>query len=159
MIHLLECIFEDASQKMHRLGVKEHQPLLEDPMSRVLQPEEINKRWAEAFNAADIPSMLDLYEPDAVLIPSPGAAPITGHDAIRTALTWLVGLGGTITFQPRYWLRHGDIAMGSIAFRLQSATDPAGHPVDLHGRSTEVIHRQPDGTWKYLIDHPFGAST
>jgi ketosteroid isomerase-like protein len=70
-------------------------------MNTVLRPEDINRRWAEAFNARDIPALLDLYEPDAVLVPSPGAEPVVGHDAIHAALARLVGLGGTITFEPR----------------------------------------------------------
>jgi hypothetical protein len=24
--------------------------------------------------------------------------------------------------------------------------------------TTEVVRRQPDGSWLYIIDHPFGAS-
>jgi ketosteroid isomerase-like protein len=30
--------------------------------------------------------------------------------------------------------------------------------VDVQGASAEVIRRQPDGTWRYVIDHPFGAA-
>ncbi|MFN7919107.1 MAG: hypothetical protein U0Q16_03365 [Bryobacteraceae bacterium] len=25
------------------------------------------------------------------------------------------------------------------------------------GNSVEVLHRQSDGSWRYLIDHPWGA--
>lgn len=124
-------------------------------MSADWQPDEINRRWGAAFNAGDVPALLDLYEPDAVIVPGPGAAPVSGHDAIRATLTWLVALGGTITHQPRYWLQHGDIALGSIAFQLDSATDPEGKPLALNGTTAEVVRRQPDGTWKYLVDHPF----
>jgi ketosteroid isomerase-like protein len=127
-------------------------------MNTVLRPEDINRRWAEAFNARDIPALLDLYESDAVLVPAPGAEPVVGHDAIQATLARLVGLGGTITFEPRYWLRHGDIAMGSIAFRLQPPAEQAQQPPSVSAATTEVIRRQPDGSWKYVIDHPFGAS-
>jgi len=127
-------------------------------MPVIHQPEEINQRWAQAFNARDVPAMLALYEDQAVLVPAPDAEPVSGHDAIAAALEWLVGLGGAIIYEPRFWIQHGNLAMGSISYRLAGGTDPAGQPVELAGRTTEIIRRQPDGTWKYLIDHPFGAS-
>ena len=86
-------------------------------MTAALSPEEINIRWDEAFNAADIPALLELYEPGAVLIPAPGAGPVSGLDAIEACLRWLAGTGGKITYQPRFWLQNGDLAMGRIDFR------------------------------------------
>ena len=124
-------------------------------MSADWQPDEINRRWSAAMNKGDVQALLDLYEPDAVVVPGPGAGATRGHDAIREALTWLVGLGGAVTHQPRCWLRCGDIAMGSITFQLNSANGAQGEPLTLAGTTAEVIRRQPDGTWKYLIDHPF----
>jgi ketosteroid isomerase-like protein len=121
-------------------------------------PSEINTRWTEAFNAGDLPAMLELYEADAVLVPSPGAPPVSGLDAIESSLRWLVGLGGRITFEPRYWLQQGDLAMGGIDFHLAGGTDSDGNPVELRGSTAEVARRQFDGTWKYVFDHPFGAA-
>ncbi|MBC6456575.1 YybH family protein [Actinomadura sp. HBU206391] len=109
-------------------------------------PEEINIRWTEALNAGDVAAMLDLYEPGAVLVPSPDAEPVSGPAAIESNLRWLVGLRGKITFEPRYWLRNGDLAMGSIDFHLTGGSDEDGNPVDMRGRTSEVARRQPDGT-------------
>ena len=127
-------------------------------MTAALSPEEINIRWDEAFNAADIPALLELYEPGAVLIPGPGAEPVSGLDAIEASLRWLAGTGGKLSYQPRYWLRNGDLAMGRIDFRLSGGAAPGASPIDLRGGTAEVARRQPDGTWKYVFDHPFGAS-
>ena len=127
-------------------------------MTVASSPEEINIRWGEAFNAADIPALLELYEPGAVLIPGPGADPVSGQDAIEAALRWLTATGGKLTYQPRYWLQNGDLAMGGIDFHLSGGTGPDGATVDLRGGTAEVARRQPDGTWKYVFDHPFGAS-
>jgi len=121
-------------------------------------PERINTLWADAFNARDVPAMLALYEGDAVMVPAPGSAPVTGPGAIESSLQRLVGLGGRLTFQPRYWLRNGDLALGRIDFRLAGGTDNHGATIDLRGSTAEVTRRQPDGTWKYVFDHPFGAN-
>lgn len=99
-----------------------------------------------------------MYEPDAVVIPGPGASPVSGLAAIESSLRWLLGLGGRITFEPCYWLLQGDLAMGRIDFHVTGATDPAGDPVELRGGTAEVARRQPDGSWKYVFDHPFGAT-
>ena len=121
------------------------------------EPEQINALWGEAFNAGDIEAMLALYEPEAVLVPGPGQDPVSGLEAIEASLRWLVSLRGTITHQPRFWLRQGDLAMGRIDFHL-TGTDPAGAPVELRGATAEVARRQPDGTWKYVFDHPFSGA-
>ena len=126
-------------------------------MTTVRQPAEINLRWAEALNAGDVAAMLELYEPNAIVVTAPGAPPISGLSAIEASLRWLIGLGATATFEPRFWLEQGDLAMGSIDFHLADGTDNDGNPVDLRGRTAEVVRRQPDGTWKYVFDHPFGA--
>ena len=118
----------------------------------------LNQAWCDAFNAGDLDLLVSMYEPDAVLVPGPGAAPVRGHAAIRAALLPFLGLGGRLRFSPRFWLVHDEVAMGSIAFVMDGGQDPDGRPVDLHGITAEVARRQSDGTWKYLVDHPFGGS-
>ncbi len=127
-------------------------------MSAVREPEQINREWSDAFNARDVAAMVELYEPEAVLIPGPEAAAATGHRAITAALDHFVGMGGKISYEPRYWIRSGDLALGSIRFLLRGGTDPEGRPVELSGATTEIARRQADGTWKYVIDHPFGSA-
>jgi ketosteroid isomerase-like protein len=73
-------------------------------------------------------------------------------------MRWLLTLGGQIHFTPRHWLVHGDLALGSIAFVMHGGHDGDGNPVELHGTTSELVRRQPDGTWKYVIDHPFGGA-
>jgi len=126
-------------------------------MTGARRPEEINVRWTEAFNAGDLAAMLELYEPDAMLVPGPDEAPVSGLVAIEASLRQLIGLRGKITFAPRYWLQHGDLALGGIDFHLVDGTDPSGNPVDLRDGTAEVARRQPDGTWKYVFDHPFAV--
>jgi hypothetical protein len=83
---------------------------------------------------------------------------VSGRDAIEASLRRLTGIRGTVTYQPRFSLQNGDPAMGRIDFHLSGGTDPTATPVDLRGGTAEVACRQPDGTWKYVFGHPFGAS-
>jgi ketosteroid isomerase-like protein len=48
--------------------------------------------------------------------------------------------------------------LASIAFVMDGGRDADGSPVDLQGVTTEVLRRQPDGSLKYVVDHPFGGS-
>ena len=127
-------------------------------MTSTHEAADLNRQWGEAFNAGDLPRLMEFYEPDAVLVPGPGAEPVRGLEAIEASLRWFLGLGGTIRFTPRHWLVQGDLALGSIAFVLDGGRDGDGNPVELHGITSELVRRQADGTWKYVIDHPFGGS-
>lgn len=122
-------------------------------------PHALNQAWCEAFNAGDLDRLLRMYEPDAVLVPGPGADPIRGHEAIAASLGWFLALGGCLTFTTRHWLVSGDLALGSIAFELAGGHDAAGTPVPLAGVTSELARRQADGTWKYVVDHPFGGAS
>ena len=117
----------------------------------------LNRRWRDAFNAGDVPTLMAMYEPDAVLVPGPGASPLRGHAAIEEGLRGFLALGGRLTFTPRFWLLAGEVALGSIAFTLEGGHAPDGTPAPLAGVTTEVV-RQCGGTWRYVLDHPFGGA-
>jgi ketosteroid isomerase-like protein len=101
---------------------------------------------------------MTMYEPDAVLVPGPGADPVQGTEAIRGALQWFLALGGTLHFTPVHWILAGDLALSSVAFHMEGGHDADGTPVPLQGVTAEVLRRHTDGTWKYVIDHPFGGA-
>jgi ketosteroid isomerase-like protein len=128
-------------------------------MTDPLSPGAVNEQWRDAFNAGDLPRLMTMYEPHAVLVPGPDVEPLQGHAAIEAALGGFLALGGQITFAPRYWIVQGDLALGSIAFTLEGGRDRDGAPVELRGTTAEVVRRQTDGSWKYVVDHPFGGAS
>ena len=107
-----------------------------------------------AFNSGDIEQVMALYEADAVLVPQPGQAAVSGTDAIRQSLAGFLALKLPIHLERKRVLSHGDVSLVSSSWKL-AGTGPDGSPIDLSGNTTEVIHRQPDGTWRYVIDDPF----
>lgn len=116
-------------------------------------PEHVTKAFQEAFNAGDIDGLMALYEDGAVLAPQPGKR-VAGKAAIREALAGLLGLRGTVEVEQKYTMQCGDIALMQGAWRIRG-TGPDGKPIELAARTAEVVRRQPDGTWKYIIDHPW----
>jgi ketosteroid isomerase-like protein len=47
----------------------------------------------------------------------------------------------------------GDLAESSSHWRCD-ATTPDGTPVQLEYRGSELARRQPDGSWRIIIDNP-----
>lgn len=105
------------------------------------QPEDLGRYFLERANAGDVEGLVALYEPGAVLALPPGQL-ATGHDQIRQVYTELLASRpsfGSAGQQPV--IRNGDLALTST--RL-----PGG------GATVEIARRQPDGSWRWVIDQP-----
>jgi len=118
------------------------------------EPANIHRLFAERFAAADLDGLLELYAPDALLLPQAGSE-VRGHAAIREALGGFIALGGRFTMAPPRCLRAGDIAVLHADWQL-SASGPDGQPIHLGGHTADVVQRQADGTWRIVIDNPWG---
>ena len=119
------------------------------------KPEEMHARFTEAFNNADAPALLALYEPNAAFVAQPGQ-PVTGIDAVSGALAQYLALKGTIKMATTYIVEAGDTALLRGQWQL-NGTGADSRPVEMRGNSIEILRRQSDGTWRFVIDHPFGA--
>jgi uncharacterized protein (TIGR02246 family) len=117
-------------------------------------PEQLDELFEKALNAGDLDALVNLYEHDASLSPQAGQA-VTGARAIREALSGFVGMKPTITLRVKTVARTGDIALTSARWEL-TGTGPDGASITMSGQSAEVSRRQPDGTWLFVIDSPFG---
>ncbi len=53
-------------------------------------------------------------------------------------------------------VRIGDLALLRGRWTL-TGTGPDGKPVAMSGDNVEIARKQPNGTWLFVIDHPFGA--
>ena len=115
------------------------------------EPEQIHGLFEQAFNAGDIEALLALYEPDAALVPQPGAI-AEGSAAIRESLRWFLDRGGRISLETKLVLRVGDLAYLANRWALTGATMPDGSPAELGATTAEVARLQPDGSWLHVID-------
>jgi uncharacterized protein (TIGR02246 family) len=117
-------------------------------------PEEIDRIFASELNAGNVDGLVALYEPAATFTIEPGKI-ASGTAAIREALAGFLALKPTISLSPRVLAQTGDIAMLSSNWTLKG-TAPDGSAVDLSGQSVEIVRRQADGTWLFIIDSPWG---
>ena len=115
-----------------------------------MQPAELHDRVRDGFNSGDLDGLVGLYEPDAVLMAEDGP-PAVGLDAIRDAFAAALSFGGTMTLETRYAVECGDVAMLSNQYTF------AVPGYEVTWISSEVARRQPDGSWRYVIDNPYAA--
>jgi uncharacterized protein (TIGR02246 family) len=121
------------------------------------KPEELDRLFAQALNAGNLDALLALYEPNAALAPQPGQV-VTGTQSIREALQAFIAMKPTLTMlETKTILQTSEIALTSAKWEL-SGTGPDGAPVTMTGQSAEVARRQGDGTWRLVIDSPWGLT-
>ena len=110
-------------------------------------------QFVNATNKGDLETALGLYEPGASLVVQPGVV-ATGTLALREALAGFVAL--TLTSEAHQVVEAGDVALYCSRWSLRG-TDPAGNPVQMSGRSSDILRRQPDGNWLIALDNPWGT--
>ena len=119
-------------------------------------PEELDRLFSQALNAGDLDALVALYEPGAAFNTEPGGQVVTGTEAIRDGLSGFLALRPTLTIDVRNLGQVGDLAFTSGRWS-PTGTGPDGNAVNLSGQTAEVCRRQPDGTWLFAIDLPFGT--
>jgi ketosteroid isomerase-like protein len=134
--------------------VADAEAVSDDDAMAVMRPEEMNGAFAEAVNSGDVGRVLALYEREALLAPRPGQR-ASGLEEISAALEELLSLGGTMASRNVWCMQVGELALLQGEWHL-SGTAPDGSPLELSSRTAEVVRRQPDGSWLYVIDHAFG---
>ena len=114
-------------------------------------PETSAETFEKAYNAGDMDALLDLYEPGATLIATPGQ-PSEGIDAIRATLVAFLAMKGTMRLTKDSVYTAGDIALHAGSWTLKAKNED-GSPLELSGKTAEVMRRQADGTWRYIVDN------
>lgn len=112
----------------------------------------IHDEFLAAVSAQDIDALMDMYEVDALGLDATGAA-CNGQAEIRAMLTAFVAGVRGMTGTTRKILIAGDVALTSATWTGEAA-GPDGTVQTLTGTTAEVSRRQPDGTWRMIIDDP-----
>ncbi len=119
-------------------------------MYNVFSPQDMNRTFARARNAGDVEALLSLFEPEAVI--QEVGRRCSGTQELRAHLEWLVGLGGELVSENNFAVEAGDLAL----LRADYAIYQDGR-ITVTGSSAEVVRRQSDGRWLYVIDYPVAS--
>ena len=120
-------------------------------MTDHLRPVEVSRLLVSLLEDGDLDAVMNLYEDDSVFADFDGVA--EGVDSIRAAHERFMASGLTLSLNESLVFEADDIALVQWAWTV---TGLDGSMTD--GVSAEVLRRQADGNWKFLIDNPDGAA-
>jgi uncharacterized protein (TIGR02246 family) len=119
------------------------------------RPEDVLIAWAEAFKAKNLDDMMSLYEADSIWVGEDGQS-AAGLDAIREVFAAFLALDAIFTPLDISAVKADGLALLSSSWALRGS-DVDGSPISIEGRTADVLRRQPDGRWLYVIDSPYGG--
>ena len=123
------------------------------------KPEDCDLQLMEALNRGDLEASVSLYELNATFVPEPSGPIVSGRAAIREVIKGYLELKLHMTRETRVLMHNeGGFALTGGIWKA-TGTDADGKPIVMGGHSTEVVRRQPDGTWLFMIDNPWWAGS
>jgi ketosteroid isomerase-like protein len=90
-----------------------------------------------------------------VLLLNPGQV-VKGQNQIRQSLQNFIGMKGKLESNVKRIIQTSDLALVISEWSF-SGTGPDGNPVNLASIATDVLRQQSDGTWRVIIDNPWGT--
>jgi ketosteroid isomerase-like protein len=105
----------------------------------------------ELLREGDLDGLVALYERDAVFADYAGAA--TGAASIRSVHQKFIDSGLELTLNDSVVFEADDIALVHWSWTVSHRDGSQAE-----GVSAEVLRRQADGTWRFLIDNSDGSA-
>ena len=116
----------------------------------------VDEIFQEAMNECDLDKAMSLYAENAVFVQAPGEPVITGLDNIRKAIEEFQAIKPKLKVEVLQFIEVDDVAFFTLKWEIKG-TSPEGEEINVSSYDGNVVKRQPDGTWKTLIDNPFHA--
>jgi uncharacterized protein (TIGR02246 family) len=116
-------------------------------------PEEVLRSVVEGINTRNIDSLMMLYEPEACFTLQLGQV-VKGQESIRQGLQGF--MKGRLELKVKRVLQASDLALVISEWSFNE-TGPDGNPVNLASTAVDVLRQQSDGTWRFIIDNPWGT--
>lgn len=124
-------------------------------MSKKMTPAEVLYSVTEGINTGNLDSLMTLYEADACFASQPGQL-AKGPESVRQSLRNFIDLKGKLDLKVKRVLQTSDLALVTTEWSF-NGTGPDGNPVNMAAKSADVLRRQADGTWLFVIDNPWGT--
>ena len=116
----------------------------------------VDELFQEAMNEGDLDKAMALYADNAVFVQEPGKPALTGLENIRQALEQFQAIKPKLKVEVMQFVEADDVAFFTLKWEIKG-TSPDGEDISVSSYDGNVVKRQPDGTWKTVIDNPFHA--
>lgn len=115
-------------------------------------PQQLHELFLACVSRRDHAGLMQLYEDDCAGADLAGNA-LPDRAAIAGFVAGFLEIVRELTATTRTCLISGDIAL--LSSEWDAVVEPEeGTTTEAHGRSAEVARRQPDGSWRFVIDAP-----
>lgn len=121
-----------------------------------MTPKEFLISYVKKFNSGDINSLISLYETEACFVSQEGEV-VKGIENVRQRLQSFIDMNGRIESKVIGVVQTNDIALVNTEWSF-NGSGPDGKAVTITGKATDVLRQQSDGTWRILIDNPWGTN-
>ena len=118
-------------------------------------PEQVLKSIVDGINSGNLDALMTLYETEAAFAAQPGNL-AHGLLGVRESLAAFIAMKGTLDLKVTRVLAASDLALVAGVWSF-TGTGPDGAPVTLTGQNADVLRRQADGSWRFVIDNPWGT--
>jgi uncharacterized protein (TIGR02246 family) len=118
-------------------------------------PGQVLEAVVGGINTGNFEMLMSLYEPEAAFATQPGRL-AHGLGGIREALGGFVSMKGRLDLEVTRVLEVDDLAL-VIGVWSFNGTGSDGEPVKLAAKNADVLRRQADGSWRFVIDNPWGT--
>jgi len=116
-------------------------------------PKQCDDMFARYLEAGEVDAVVALYEPKGCLVLEGGAI-ARGPRAIRKALAMFAALKPKLQMNVFKIVKAGDDVAVLYNDWTLSGVGPDGTPFNDSGKATEIVRRQRNGTWKFIVDDP-----
>jgi ketosteroid isomerase-like protein len=110
----------------------------------------------DSFSRGDLDAYTEIYDHDATLVMPPDGRCVRGRAEIRAAAAPLIALRPRKSSVVVRKLQNDDLALTQARWELAALADD-GTRTQLSGHGIIVSRRQPDGTWRVVLDDPMSA--
>lgn len=119
-------------------------------MPACMNPEEIHRQFIICLLKKDLDGALALYHPAALFVPGPNQDAVSG-EAIAAEIQKFMLVAPNMDLVDRSVYLADDICFVAMRWRMKNSDDGVVYS------AMDTIKRNPDGSWQFLIDNPYGV--